>query len=91
MTVAELQVRISSRELTEWMAFYELEPFGSDAEYYKHGITASAVYNVHLKKGAKQISPGDFIPKKKKPQTTKDMIAIAARATQIYGGKDLRE
>ena len=92
MTVAELLVRISSKELTEWMAFYRKEPFGSEARYIGHAITASTIANVNLAKGKKAHSPEDFMPDfDKKEQTVDSMIAFASMMTAAMGGEDLRE
>lgn len=93
MTVAELLARISSKELTEWMAFSQIEPFGADTSYLGHAITASTVANVNRQKGKKPHKPEDFMPKfeKKKEQSTESMVAFAAYMTASMGGEDLRE
>ena len=93
MTVAELLKRTSSRELTEWMAFGQLEPFGSRASYYGQAIIAATVANVYRKKGSKAYTAEDFIPRFTPPkaQTTEEMIEFAAMMTQALGGQDLRE
>jgi hypothetical protein len=65
MTVAELLDRISSKELTEWIAFYSLEPFGYLAEMHGDAITASTIANANRdpKKKAEPFSANDFLPK----------------------------
>jgi len=92
MTVAELLGRISSRELSEWMAFSQLEPFGAEAGYVGHAITASTVANVNRGKGQKAYEVQDFMPTmgKKEPQTQAEMIQFAEMFTIALGGKDLR-
>ena len=45
MTRGELLARISSRELTEWMAYYALEPFGEVQDEYRAALVASMVAN----------------------------------------------
>ena len=47
MTVRELLARIDSRELTEWMAFYELEPWGSEIDDHRAGTIAATIANVN--------------------------------------------
>jgi hypothetical protein len=90
--VAELLARISSKELTQWMAFYKLEPFGADAEFLGHAITASTVANVNRKKGSKTLKPVDFMPKfENQEQSTEQQIQFAAMITEAFGGEDLRE
>lgn len=55
--------RIPSRLLSEWMAYYGLEPFGQERENMHAGLVTSAVYNVNRdpKKHRKPFSPGDFM------------------------------
>lgn len=93
MTVGELLARISSKELTEWMAFYTLEPFGVETEFLGHAITSAVVANANKPKGKKSYTPEDFMPKfqKKKKQTTDAMIGMASVITKALGGKDLRK
>jgi hypothetical protein len=45
-TVADLLAGISSAELTEWEAYYQLEPFGELRGDLRAGIVASAIVNV---------------------------------------------
>lgn len=95
MTVAELLSRVSSYELSEWQAFEKLEPFGSEAGYVGHAITAMTVANVHRGKDQKPAELGDFMPNfgegEKEPQTEREMLQIAMTATIGLGGKDLRK
>ena len=93
MTVAELLSRISSKEITEWIAFSALEPFGSDADYLGHAITASTIANVNRAKGKKATKPDDFMPKfeRKKEQSVDDMVTFAKMMTTALGGEDKRE
>jgi len=93
MTVAEMLSRISSRELTEWMLFYGLEPFGTEVEFLGHAITSSTIANVNRAKGKKAAKPEDFMPKfeQKKEQSIDEMIGMVSMMNAAYGGKDLRE
>lgn len=55
--------RMTSRELTEWMAFYQLEPFGPERGDLQAGIVASTVANVNRDpKKTKAFKPEDFLP-----------------------------
>ena len=93
MTVSELLSRISSAELTEWMAFYTLEPFGYEIGMTGHAITASTIYNVNRGSKDKALDVEDFMPRfqKIKEQTTEDQVNMASMITKAFGGKDLRE
>jgi len=64
MTVSELGDRMSSRELSEWMAFYQIEPFGDERADLRQAMTTSAVHNsIHAQtKHPKWTKPGDFMP-----------------------------
>jgi len=57
MTVAELDRRMSSRELTEWMIYSNIEPFGPAREDFRSALQASVMANCN---GAKT-QPEDFI------------------------------
>jgi len=91
MTVSEMLERISSRELSEWMVFYRLEPFGTEIELYGHAMTTATLINVNRKKGSATVEPVDVMPKFKPPQTVNDMVNFAEMLTAAYGGKDLRD
>ena len=92
MTVDEMLSRMSSRELTNWMIFYEFEPFGTEIELLGHAITSSTVANASRKKGQKAYKPEKFMPKfgRKKKQSVKSMIGVAAAFTKLAGGEDKR-
>lgn len=76
MTVAELLGRISSQELTEWQAFFKLEPWGTEVELLGHAQTAATLANINRGKGTQPYSVKDFMPKfDKKPQTVNEMKA----------------
>lgn len=63
----ELLATVDSAELTEWMAFAELEPFGGPADDYRAGLPAAAVVNVH-RDGGQPVQPLDFIPWAPRPE-----------------------
>ena len=79
--------RMSSREISEWMAFYGIEPFGQDVQYIGHAITAATVANVNRGKGQHAMKPDQFMPKfKKREQTVDEQIQIAQIITAAYSG-----
>ena len=89
MTVAELLNGISSRELSEWIAFYSLEPFGFEADYLGHAQTCSTVVNVNRKKGSKASTAKDFFPKldEDKDVSINGAMNYAAALTTAHGGE----
>jgi len=71
MTVAELLNRISSHELTEWMAFYSIEPFGDQRDDLRTGIITSTIANVNRSSKQKPFTPVDFMPYVERPKVNK--------------------
>lgn len=87
MTRSELLKRVSSREITEWMVFGQLEPYGADAGFLGHAITASTVANVNRAKGQKAFTAQDFMPGfEGKKQSVDEMKQIARTMTIGLGG-----
>ena len=78
--------RMDSQELTEWVAFAGLEPFGGDTPFIGHAITASTIANTNRPKGKKAYKFEDFMPEWKEPQTVEDQIAFATMLTLAMGG-----
>jgi hypothetical protein len=93
MTHAELMERMSSREISEWMAFAQVEPFGPDAYYLGHAIVASTVANRNRAKNEKTHKVSEFMPQfDRHAQGPEEMINIAATMTMAMGGKvDMHE
>jgi hypothetical protein len=52
---------ISSEELLEWAAFYQINPFGPARGDVQAGIVASTMANIHARKGH-SFKPADFLP-----------------------------
>ncbi len=69
-TVSELLSRISSIELTEWMAYYGLEPWGTEPADLRAGIVASTFANANRdpKRQRRPFTPQDFMPRWNRPQ-----------------------
>jgi hypothetical protein len=63
MTVRELLARTDSAELTEWRAYYAIEPFGELIADQRHGIATAVLANVNRNPANKPDAyvPTDFI------------------------------
>jgi hypothetical protein len=64
-TVRQLLAEIDSEELTEWIAFERLEPFGSLMDDFRAGQICATVANYAGKvrnEEAAAAQPGDFMP-----------------------------
>ena len=62
MTVREMLSRIDSKELTEWAAFYSIEPFGGFRSDIQSGVIASTIANCNRSSNSKTFKATDFMP-----------------------------
>ena len=88
-TVAELRQGMTAEELHEWMAYYEIDPFGNDRADLNSAIVASTMANCHRGKTQRPYKPADFMPKfdqVKHEQPIEDMIAVAEAAARAING-----
>ena len=90
MTVARLVREMSSAELTEWIAFSRIEPFGGAIEDYRAALYASMKANA-ARDGKPPISPLDLFPWNAEPEEAPDPMKIielfeqAAREEKLHG------
>ena len=70
MTVAEAKRRVSSRELTEWIAYHAIEPIGPQRFDVPIAILCDVVARCN---GAKNTKAQDFMPVFDGRQTTDEM------------------
>lgn len=79
---------ISSEELTEWAAYYQLDPFGSYRADLQAGVVASTMANIHAKKGH-TFGPSDFMPRFGEPEPVKSMSPdeIKDKLRMMFGKK----
>jgi len=91
VSVEYLLKNISSRELTEWEAYYKLEPWGEDREDLRMGIISSTIANVNRGKGGRTYKPSDFIPKFDRPrQTWQEQLKVVEMLNVALKGEDRR-
>jgi hypothetical protein len=97
MTVRELLARISARELSEWMAYFMLEPFGEERADVRAAIVAATVANTARdpKRHRRPFQASDFMPKferkERERQTWEEQLRIVEMFNVAFGGEDLRE
>ncbi len=93
MTVRELLAKIDSRELSEWAAYYRLEPWGTEVDDYRSGVVASTIANVNRdpKQRRQPFAPEDFVPKREQPkkeeQSPDDIRRIVEMWHVALGGR----
>lgn len=96
MTVGELDERISSAEITQWIAYANVEPFGYPMDNYRMGVPAAAIANtvrstIPIPKGRQRPKPvkaSDFYPHRSKaePELTPEQRAFI-RKKQVKRAK----
>lgn len=97
MTVAELLSRISSRELTEWMALDAIEPVGDRRLDVLAAIQMALIANINRdrKKRKKPYSAEDFMPQWDKPETAEGngarMLSVVEMLNMAFNGEDKRQ
>lgn len=88
-TVSELDNTLTSSELSYWMAFYNLKPFGADRDNIHSAIIAATIANVNRGKNQQLFEAEDFMLKneiEKKESETKNVLAFfAAHAVKKNG------
>lgn len=70
MTHEALLDSMSGRELAEWMAYYQVEPFGDVRGDLQAAMITAMIANVNRdqKKHPKPYQPEEFMPKFERPQ-----------------------
>lgn len=91
----ELLNRVSSRELTEWMAYDQLEPLPDRRQDLLLASLLALLSNVYrdAKKHREPAEPGDFLPwlrlDEPDPEPV-DMLAKIEALNALFGGEDRR-
>jgi hypothetical protein len=101
MTVAEMMHRMTSAELSGWLAFSSVEPIGDDREDFRMAMLCSLIANVNRDpaKRAEPFTPMDFIVNFwKQPESEPDPDAgwkrnleLARVINEAMGGAPLRK
>lgn len=88
MSPREVLEKHTSRELTEWLAYLQLEPQGEERADLRAGIIASTIANVNRKKGTRVFRPDEFMPKfDMQEQDIEQQKAAAEALILAFGGK----
>lgn len=84
---------MSSREFAEWLAFFQLEPFGPWRDDYRAGIVAATTANCAMGREGKALGPEDFVPTfgpRDEKEAVQRQLNQAAMITALLGGTDRR-
>lgn len=61
-TVAELGAALTSAELTEWLAYEQLEPWGEERMDWRFAVLDSLLANQWRGRGDRPVMPEAFVP-----------------------------
>ncbi|WP_205859246.1 phage tail assembly protein T [Pleionea sediminis] len=76
--MGELNERMTSRELTLWMAFYEAQPRGVERDNYHAAMICTLLANIHAPKG-KRFELDDFMHAPQSDKKERETAATLAR------------
>jgi hypothetical protein len=82
VTRRELLRRVTSIEMSEWYAYYCVDPWGEERADLRQAITTAMIANVNRGKDDKAFTPEDFMPftkknkERSKPQDWKIQLAL---------------
>ena len=63
MSVRRCQEEVDSREYAEWMGFYEIRPFGEEANDFRGAVAPWVNANIHRGKGSSGPRIEQFYPR----------------------------
>lgn len=90
---------MSSRQLSEWVAYNQLEPFGEERDDLRAAIIASVIANALGGRKGKKFKPKDFMPDFDKATRSKgssgaealmNKWAMVVESFAVTGGQDER-
>lgn len=86
---------LTSWQISEWQAFYQIEPFGEERADLRAAIVASVTANANRdpKRRKRPYMPVDFMPtfERPEPASTENMIRMVEMMNAAMGGEDLRK
>lgn len=76
---------LSSTELSYWMAFYSLHPFGSERDNIHAALIASTIANVNRGKSQHPFTAQDFMLKNEHQQEKEKASELISFMTRLSG------
>ena len=80
---------LTSEQITDWQAFWAVEPFGPRREEFRAAVQIIAAAGPWRKKGAGALTPAQIFPELgegRRRQTGEEMLAAARRIAALHGG-----
>lgn len=73
--IKRLLKEVDSKDITDYIAYYQIEPFGVEQDFLQSGIVASTIANVNRGKNTQPFKPSDFVPSSFKAKISKKQSA----------------
>lgn len=85
MPVSVMLRQMDSAELTDWMAYWRVEPFGEERADLRSGIVSSVIASC-MSASKKKYKPSDFMPDfgAKKKQTVEQMRVLIKQVSRAF-------
>ena len=77
-TVSEIEQDMPSSELTEWLAYYRLEPFGQERDNWHSATLASILVNTNRRKNTPAVPPSEFMYKDRRGRAEDETVGFLA-------------
>lgn len=86
--VAELLARVSSAELTDWIAYEEIAgPLGPERDDILNAILCATIANANRDRKTRKATPKDYLPTwDQAPQTADQQLAMLRQLNAKHGG-----
>ena len=76
---------MSGRQLAEWQAYWQVEPFGAPAEFWRAGMLAALLANVNRsKKTDRVMKPDDYMPSSFTASEEQDDEDMSEKVTRTF-------
>lgn len=82
---------MNGRQVAEWEAYYQIEPFGEYQAFWRAGLIASMIANALRGKGQTVLKPEDFIPRFKGQRQKQDVKSMKTLMSGQFGNFTKRD
>jgi len=76
---------LSSAQITDWIEYYRVEPWGEPVNWQRHGESMAMQANIHRGKNARVFRPGDFMPPEPGAKTSGGTQSINEQRSVLEG------
>lgn len=85
MSVRRAMEEVSSAEFVEWIAYYDMEPFGDRMDDLRAGTIAAVTANCNRAKDTDPYAPLDFVPWAKRAEPVQPQAPAPEAIAALFG------